>query len=274
MPEIITCQPRRLPKRLLQSAAATATAINPLNHPPVERLTRVMGNLRPTPERIAVLTTKYWRTNGVHLSVGFLDSPPADLRRHILAHMNAWSSSANVKFSQSASDPQVRIARTADDGYWSYLGTDILSIPANEATMNLDSFTMQTSESEFHRVVRHETGHTMGFPHEHMRRALVAKIDPKKAIAYFQRTQGWTAAEVRQQVLVPLEESSLLGTDQPDPKSIMCYQIPGTITKDGRPIKGGLDIDAADRAFAAKIYPKSSTRQRVHRPTAKRASRR
>jgi hypothetical protein len=188
--------------------------------------------------------------------------------------MNAWSNSANVKFSQSASDPQVRIARTADDGYWSYLGTDILSIPANEATMNLDSFTSQTPESEFHRVVRHETGHTMGFPHEHMRRALVAKIDPKKAIAYFQRTQGWTAAEVRQQVLTPLEESSLLGTDQPDPKSIMCYQIPGTITKDGRPIKGGLDIDAADRAFAAKIYPKSSTRQRVPRPTAKRAGRR
>jgi hypothetical protein len=37
----------------------------------------------------------------------------------------------------------------------------------------------------------------------------------------------------------------------------MCYQIPGTITKDGMPILGGLDIDEQDYAFAASIYPKS-----------------
>jgi Astacin (Peptidase family M12A) len=269
MPEFIACQPRRLPRRLLVSAAETATAINPLNHPPIERLTRVMPGFRPSRERIAVLTTKYWHTNGVKLTVGFLDSPPANLQRHIVDHMNAWSGSANVKFTQSSTDPQVRIARTADDGYWSYLGTDVLSIPADEPTMNLDSFTMQTPESEFHRVVRHETGHTMGFPHEHMRRALVAKIDPRKAIAYFQRTQGWTAAEVRQQVLTPIEESSLLGTDTPDPSSIMCYQIPGSITKNGRPIKGGTDIDDLDYAFAAKIYPKRTSGQRRTRSSAK-----
>jgi hypothetical protein len=63
---------------------------------------------------------------------------------------------------------------------------------------------------------------------------------------------------VRQQVLTPLEESSLLGT-RPDPKSIMCYQIPGELTKDGKPIIGGKDIDASDAAFAARIYPKKGT---------------
>jgi len=115
---------------------------------------------------------------------------------------------------------------------------------------------MNTPESEFHRVVRHETGHTLGFPHEHMRRELVAKIDAKKAIAYFGRTQGWTEAEVRQQVLTPIEESSLLGTAHADPNSIMCYQIPGTLTKDGKTIPGGVDIDAQDYAFAASLYPK------------------
>jgi hypothetical protein len=36
----------------------------------------------------------------------------------------------------------------------------------------------------------------------------------------------------------------------------MCYQIPGEIAKDGRPIVGGLDIDKSDRAFAGQIYPK------------------
>ena len=115
---------------------------------------------------------------------------------------------------------------------------------------------METPESEFHRVVRHETGHTMGFPHEHMRRELVEKIDPDKAIAYFGASQGWTPDEVRQQVLTPLDESSLWGTAHVDPNSIMCYQIPGALCKDGKPILGGTDIDDQDYAFAAQVYPK------------------
>jgi hypothetical protein len=57
-------------------------------------------------------------------------------------------------------------------------------------------------------------------------------------------------------VLTPIEESSLLGTAHADPRSIMCYQIPGTITKDGKPITGGKDIDKKDYAFAASVYPK------------------
>jgi hypothetical protein len=203
------------------------------------------------------LTTKYWGLQGISLTAGFLDNPPADLRKRILLHMNAWAKTANVKFVETKTNPQVRIARVGGQkgGYWSYLGTDILHIAPNAQTMNLEAFTMDTPESEFHRVVRHETGHTLGFPHEHMRKALVDKIDPQKAIEFFGRTQGWSEEEVRAQVLTPLEESSLRGTP-PDPNSIMCYQIPGELTKDGKPIIGGKDIDSSDFAFAAMIYPK------------------
>src|SRR5262249_45476506 len=157
------------------------------------------------------------------------DNPSADLRRHLLSHMNAWAKTANVQFTETASGGKVRIARTEGDGYWSYVGTDILSIPAGEPTMNLESFSMSISESEFHRVVRHETGHTLGCPHEHMRRELVDLIDPDKAIEFFQETQGWDPETTRQQVLTPLEDSSLMATDHADPNSIMCYQIPGSI---------------------------------------------
>jgi hypothetical protein len=162
-----------------------------------------------------------------------------------------------VQFTEAKTDPQVRIARTPGDGYWSYLGTDVLSIDPSEPTMNLDSFSMETEESEYKRVVRHETGHTMGFPHEHMRRELVDKIDRDKAIKFFQDTQGWPEDEVIQQVLTPIEESSLRGTAHADPNSIMCYQIPGSITKDGKPILGGTDIDSLDYSFAGQIYPKN-----------------
>lgn len=144
-----------------------------------------MPGFIPEPEHIAVLTTKYWGAGGVYLTVGFLDDAPADLRGRILWHMNAWSATANVQFVETNTDPQVRIARTQGSGYWSYLGTDILSISADQPTMNLDSFTMDTPDSEFYRVVRHETGHTLGFPHEHMRRELVDRIDPDKAIPFF-----------------------------------------------------------------------------------------
>lgn len=256
MPDPIVCTPKSLPRELWVSAAKVAVEHNPVNHPALASLAQAMPGFTLTRERIAVVTTKYWRTNGVRLTVGFLDNPPADLRARILAHMNAWSSRINATFVESNAEPRVRIARTAGSGYWSYLGTDILSINSGEPTMNLEGFTMSTSESEFKRVVRHETGHTLGCPHEHMRREFVARLDETKTIEYFQATQGWSEEEVRQQVLTPVEESSLLGTEHADAFSIMCYQIPGTITKDGKPIVGGLDIDESDYTFLGKIYPK------------------
>ena len=259
MKNVIVCSPKRLPKEKLVHAARTAVDINPMNNAPLERLTRVMRDFKPTPDRLAVVITKYWGAGGVSLTVGFMDSPPANLRKRIIQHMNAWNKTANVKFVETKTNPQVRIARVEGSagGFWSYVGTDILHIPANEQTMNLEGFTMNTVDSEFHRVVRHETGHTLGFPHEHMRKALVDKLDVAKTLEYFERTQGWSEEEVRQQVLTPIEESSLLGTAA-DPKCIMCYQIPGEVTKDGKPIIGGTDIDASDYAFIAKIYPKKS----------------
>jgi hypothetical protein len=151
----------------------------------------------------------------------------------------------------------VRISR-GSGGYWSYLGVDITQIPKNRQTMNLERFTVQTPDSEFYRVVRHETGHTLGMPHEHMRAELVAEIDARKATEWFMRTQGWNAQTVQQQVLTPLDERSLMATPA-DQTSIMCYQLPGSITKSGKPIVGGTDINSTDYEFAAKIYPQPAS---------------
>jgi hypothetical protein len=123
--------------------------------------------------------------------------------------------------------------------------------------MCLQDFSADTPEEEYRRVVRHETGHTLGFPHEHMRRALVQLLDPEKAYAYFARTQGWDRATVDAQVLTSLEDRQILvSADLPDQNSIMCYQLPGAITRNGEPIPGGVDIDPQDAAFAHKIYPR------------------
>ena len=254
----IGCCIKQLPKEQWVAAAAKAIEINPNNAPALHLLKLAMPDAVLQPEHLAVVTTKYWGSGGVQLTVGFLDNPPAALRTRILSHMNAWGAYANVRFVESLVNPQVRINRGAGGGYWSYLGTDILNIPANQATMNLDSFSMTTADSEFYRVIRHETGHTLGFPHEHMRSEIVNAIDYEKAIAYFMASQGWSRDKVIAQVLTPLDQSSLIATAQADPNSIMCYWLPGSIMKNGIAIPGGTNIDTQDGQFAGLVYPRNS----------------
>jgi hypothetical protein len=248
------CTLKNVPRRLLVNAAKTAVKINPMNAPVFGPLASVGAESIMDPERIAVIVSKYWGPTPRRLTVSFMDSTPADLRAKIISHMNAWTRTACVSFVETQGAGNVRISR-GSGGYWSYLGTDILHIPTNRQTMNLQGFTMNTPDSEYKRVVRHETGHTLGFPHEHMRKALVALIDPTKAYEYFLRTQGWDKQTVDQQVLTALDESSLMGTPV-DQDSIMCYQLPGSITKNGQPIRGGTDINQTDYDFAGRIYPK------------------
>jgi hypothetical protein len=249
-----------LPRERWLEAAQTALRINPENAPEGVELSELLA---PRRDRLAVNVNKYWGRSGVRLTVAFLDNPVPELRRRLLAHMNAWSEHANVAFVESKVDAQVRVARMTQatappgmDGYWSYVGTDILSIPPDQPTMNLDGFSLETPESELVRVVTHEAGHTLGFEHEHMRAELVSRLDRAKVIAYFAATQGWTEQDVIDQVLTPLEESSLLGTASADPESIMCYEIPGFLSVDGKAIRGGYRIEQSDRDFVAQLYPK------------------
>lgn len=272
MEDFIGCTIKELPPEMTVAAAAQAIHINPANRfspskvlgwlKRIGRIVDLFGDVEVPeatplpPEHIAVLTSKYWGTNGVKLTVGFpFDSTPADLQSRIVSHMNAWGEWCNVQFVLTNTDPQVRITR-AQSGYWSYLGTDILSVPRNQPTMCLQGFTSQTAESEFRRVIRHEAGHTLGCPHEHARGEIVARIDRQKAIAYFAQTQGWSAQMTMQQVLTPISETSIMGTTHAEQDSVMCYQLPGSITKDGIPVIGGSDITGGDYAFMAKMYPK------------------
>lgn len=251
------CQSRFLPIDKIAEADRVAFMINPRNRLAGEHLGASDASGQ---ERLVVNRRVFWGKQGVLLTVGFLDAPDAGLKKKILIHMNAWNAKgANVQFVESETDPQVRIARADQPrekaGYWSFLGTDILTIPKDEPTMNLEGFTMATPDTEFRRVVRHETGHTLGFPHEHLRAELVAKLDRDKVFAAYSKSYGWSRDEVDEQVLTPLEESSNFGSSSPDPRSIMCYEIVGDLTIDGQPIIGGTDIDELDYDFVGNLYP-------------------
>lgn len=259
---VIVCRPKVLHPDLLENADRRARLINPANEAERHTIERTPIGRRGGPRRIAVVIGRKWPAKGVQLSVSFMDSPKNDLRKRILLHMNAWGQKSNVHFAETSGVGQVRIARldSPEDqaGYWSWVGTEILEIDEDQPTMNLEGFTMRTSEAEFKRVVRHEAGHTLGFDHEHMRSDIVKLIDPDKAISFFDKDQGWTPEEVKEQVLTPLAKKSIMGTKEADPVSIMCYQLPAVIMKNGKPIKGGKDINPRDHAFAASLYPKKS----------------
>jgi len=264
---IIVCRTKSLLPDKLAVAKRRAIEINSANEVEQRVVARSPIGRLGGQRRIAVLVGRKWPASGVRLSVSFMDGPSRALRSRILSHMNAWGTKANVVFTETKETGEVRIARLDSPpnmaGYWSYIGTEILDIPHDEPTLNLEGFTMRVSDAEFRRVVRHEAGHTLGFEHEHMRSDLVNRIDRKKAFAYFDQSQGWSEEEVEQQVLTPLAKRSIMGTKESDPLSIMCYQIPGAITKDRKPIIGGRDINPTDIAFAASLYPKLDRRSEM-----------
>jgi hypothetical protein len=244
---LATCTPVKLDPELAIEAAFSAIDMNPVNAP--------FGV--DNPKHISVLTQKYWGSRATDLTFGFMEQVSTAFRDKVLAFSNMWGEFAKVKFRWTQTSPMIRIS-TGPGGYYSYLGPDCLQIPKNQQTMNLEGFRVQTPDSEWNRVVKHEFGHSLGCPHEQQREAILALLDETKTIAYFRQTQGWSEQEVREQVLMPLDKRSLMQGSSPDVDvtSIMCYQFPGSITKNGQPIPGGLDFSSVDKQYFAKIYPK------------------
>lgn len=230
----------------------TCTPIEPLGDYPVDG----DGNVEMSPQYIAVVRSKWWGNDGVKLDVAFLEPTPPDLKARILSHLNAWSEFCNVKFSlvNSPNSAHVRITREGN-GYWSYLGRDILGINVSQPTMCLQGFSMGMPEAEYKRVVRHEAGHTLGCPHEHARPGIVSRLDRAKTIAWGRQVLGWNEQMVVSQILTPLNEASLMGSPLTDDESIMTYQLPASITTDGRPILGGHDFTATDKQYMGSFYP-------------------
>src|SRR5262249_40749495 len=115
------CSIKVLPKRLLIKAATHAMRINPVNAPMAAPIGRDSGLGVMEPMQIAVLTAKYWGPTPRRLTVSFMESPSAELRKKIVGHMNAWTKTGCISFVETGGTGDVRIS-LAGSGYWSYLG--------------------------------------------------------------------------------------------------------------------------------------------------------
>lgn len=150
---------------------------------------------------------------------------------------------------------------TAD---WSYPGTDVLHIAADQPTMNLDRFTRATRDFEFIG----SSGTRPATPWASRTSTCATRSSPGSTARRRRPTSGGPRAgarsEVVAQVLTPLPNSAPIATDQADPQSIMCYWLPAEVDarqRAGRRRHG--HRDPQDAQFAARVHIRSRTRSRI-----------
>ena len=217
---------------------------------------RLMG-MSIHPAKMALLTGKKWK-NGRTLRIAFVDGS-ATQKRRVREHAEHWRAYESVKFNWTATraESDIRISFQADDGSWSYIGTENLAIPKNEPTMNFGWLKDDTDDKEYERVVVHEFGHALGCIHEHQNPRGGIRWNEAKVYAYFAGPpNNWSKQDTYSNVI---EKYSLnqLNASVFDPASIMLYSFPGELIVGGKGTKANTTLSTGDKRFIAKMYPKS-----------------
>ncbi|KAK1226437.1 hypothetical protein PQX77_010601 [Marasmius sp. AFHP31] len=226
-------------------------------------------------ERLALRLDTKWRGNGVRLCVAFIDKPaPArDVQRRILHLMNYWSHFCNARFTLIDYNPsynqiaaaEVRISFSGQPtpGIWSIgTGTDLISPVTDKLgpTMMLTGLDTHSLSKYATSMVLHETGHILGFRHEHCRKEFIEQIDNGKMYWHFKEEHpSWTEIDIKHNLLTALGSngSTYSLSKEPDPHSIMCYEVQKSIMKNEKDPIPGLqdDLSSIDQEHAADSYP-------------------
>lgn len=204
--------------------------------------------------RAAVERLKLWE-NGRTLRVAFLDGQ-SSVQQKVAQLAAEWEQVANLelKFVTSGAT-EIRIS-FLDKGFsWSTVGTDALTVPRTEATMNYGWLEPNTPTREYERVVRHEFGHALGMIHEHQNPDAQGKIpwDKPKVYAYYAQ-QGWSKADVDHNLFAVYDRDET-NFSTFDPTSIMQYAVPDSLTVGSYAIGWNTALSQTDRDFMRAQYP-------------------
>jgi serralysin len=198
--------------------------------------------------------TSLWSPGRV-LTVSFIGGEKV-VKDRIIKHAKIWMDHTSIELDFKPAKNKVadiRIAFDMNDGSWSYVGTDNLSIEQDQPTMNYGWLTPTTGDEEYRRTVLHEFGHALGCAHEHSNPKGGIPWDKKKAYAYYMQ-QGWSKEEVDEQVFKKYGKNIVRAT-KVDKQSIMMYPIPNEITIGDYAVGWNNDLSENDKAFIAKLYP-------------------
>ena len=204
--------------------------------------------------RAAVELLKLWE-NGRRLRVKFLDGR-ADVQAKVVAIAKEWEAVTNLTLDFVTSGASEIRVSFAEQGFsWSTVGTDALTVPSSQPTMNYGWLEPTTSLREYQRVVRHEFGHALGMIHEHQNPAALGQIpwDKAKVYAYYAQ-QGWSQADVDFNLFAVYSEDST-NHSAFDPTSIMEYAIPDSLTIGSYAIGWNTEFSQTDIDFMRRQYP-------------------
>lgn len=224
-------------------SAAVAVDENPVNAP------LIVPGVDPTPLEMALLTGVKWSPGRV-LRIAFMDGTAVQ-HSEVVAQAEVWLPLISIKFDWTSSVAQADIRISfKQSGAWSYLGTDALTIPVSEPTMNFGFLQPGTATHEF--------GHALGCIHEHQSpgAGVIPWIAERVYAYYGAPPNSWSKAQVDQNILAHYSKTLTQYTEW-DRGSIMEYPIDAQLVADPSYAVGwNTQLSKTDKDYISAVYPK------------------
>jgi len=241
-----------------------------LQNKPIELCSAMDFDFPPVIPNALILSANLSWENGSTLKVAFISStnqPKKSERLKVEAkvkkYVKEWEKYANIKFqfTSNSKTADIRIGMDTTSGWWSKIGIDAKNYSGK--TMNYgwkgSSIKKGITEKSYRRKVLHEFGHALGLKHEHQNPAGGICWDWDLAIKYYKDANDWSEERTRNN-LEALATRDVGNSTQFDPKSIMIYGIPNTVTKCDFETKSNDILSTFDKIGIANLYPKRTDR--------------
>lgn len=203
----------------------------------------------------AILTNETKWVNGTEITFAFMDGP-ASQKTAMRRAFDVWRNVGIGLSFREVPDPDdatVRIA-FANDGSWSYVGRDVLTIDREEPTMNIG----WDISSDLDTGV-HEIGHTLGLNHEHQNpNAGIVWNEEAVYAALAAPPNNWDRNTTYHNIIRKLDPREVTGSSW-DPNSVMHYPFRAGLIRSPHPYDQGLQpaggLSPVDKAWVKQTYP-------------------
>jgi len=220
------------------------------NHSKKKHLCTIKGEWAPADSLLGDRNF-FWKKKLV--SVWFIDDKGM-LRDEVLQTANEWSKYTGVTFVKALSREKSDIRLSfASSGWWSYVGTNALSISKDSVTISLDQLYLEGKEKR-RGIILHEFGHVLGLLHELQSQNFKLEWDEPALFAYYRKEFNVDEAWVRFNIIDKYKEPGAIYCEF-DPNSIMIYEIPKGLLKDQSvEFKEATTLSVLDRKYIKLFY--------------------